>query len=212
MGLSTTLRSPQDILTIGIKPHTPKSDSCRQLLGSLQFPVPAKNCLDELPAGIVAHVQFFTPTVALSSLKHVLLTHFQQLVEALPKSFSTVEEIINEFAVVAAADARQGLLSALDFASKLDEREPEITGHFGDGSRGSVESYCPVVDPFTKAVCVEDAAKKKDWLFIWVPVLEVVAGGNTCCSCIAICGNGAFGWCLLTRLRWWFARCRLSWR
>ena len=52
-----------------------------------------------------------------------------------------------------------------------------------------------------------DAAEKKDGLFIGVPVLEIVTGGYTCCSRIAVGGNGAFRWCLLTRFRRCFARC-----
>jgi hypothetical protein len=200
-------RSSQDILAIGIEPHAPEPDPRGQLLRPLQLPVPTKDGLDKLPARVVAHVQLFASTIAFCSLEHVLLANLQQFVETFPKSFSTVEEIVNEFAIIAAADARQTLFGAFDLASELDEGEPEVAGHLGDRSRGPVEGYCPIVDPFAEAVCIEDAAEKKDGLFIGVPVLEVVAGGYTCCSRIAVGGNGAFGWCLLTWFRRYFARC-----
>ena len=137
----------------------------------------------------------------------MLLTHFQQLVEAFPQPFPTIEEIVNEFAVIAAANARQVFLSSLDLAGKLDEGKPEVAGHFGDRSRRPVEGYCPVIDPFAEAVCIEDATEKKNWLFIRVPVLEVVASGYTCCSRVAIGGDGTFWWWWLTRFRGYFARC-----
>jgi hypothetical protein len=136
----------------------------------------------------------------------VLLTNLQQLVETFPKPFSTVEEIVNEFAVIASTDTGKRLLGAFDLASELDKREPEITCHFGNGCRRPVECYRPVVDPFAETVCIEDTAEKEDGFFIRVPVLEVVAGGYTCCSRIAVGGSGAFRWWLLTRLRWYFSR------
>lgn len=119
MGPLTTLRSPQDILAVGIKPHAPEPDSRCQLLRPLQLSVPAKNGLDKFSTRIVAHVQFGTPAIAFGSLEHMLLTHLQQLVEPFPKPFSTIEKVVDEFTIVAATDARQRLLSALDFAGEL---------------------------------------------------------------------------------------------
>lgn len=69
-----------------------------------------------------------------------------------------------------------------------------------------MESYCPVVDPFAETVRIEYATEKEDGFFIRIPVFEVVSDGYTCCSRIAVGGSGAFGWWLLTRLRWYFSR------
>ena len=200
---------PQNLLTIGIKPHTPKPDPRHQLFCPLQFSVPSKDGLHKLPARIVAHVQLFTPTVSLRGLEHVFLANLQKLVESFPKTFARVEEIVDQFAVVATTDTGETLLGALDFTGKLDEGKPEVAGHFCDGCGRAVESDCPVVDPFSQTVCIEDTAEEKNGLFIRIPVLEVVACGYTSSSCIAIGGSGALRrWCLLLAgFRWWIARC-----
>lgn len=208
--ITSTTHPAQHLLAISIEPQTPKPYSSSQLFRPLQLSIPSKYRLDKLSPAIVPHVQFsLVPSVPLCSFQHLLLANLEQFIEPLPKPLARIQEIVDEFAVIAMPDFWQRFLGAFDFPSQMDEGEPEIAGHFCKGGGRTVESYCPVIDPFSETVCVEDGTEKQDGLFIWIPVFEVVACRNTCCAGIAVGCCGAFWWwCWL--LLAGFGRCRVA--
>lgn len=160
----------ENVLTIGIKAEIPKADGGHELLGLVQLAVPAKDGIHELGPRVLAELGGFLGLLA--GLEHGRLTGLEELLEFVSKALPGLDEVIHHLLVLLGADARHAFFGALDLTRELNQEEPQLSGHVGDGRGGTVVVDGPVIDPLAKTVSIKNATKEHDGFFRRVPVLE----------------------------------------
>lgn len=149
----------KDVLTVGVEAHRPETHSGHELLRLLKLSVAAKDGFDKLTAAVLSHGDGLLLTaLLLSGLPHVVLADLEEFGEADPQTRAALEEVFYHFVALLLADLGDGLFGPLDLTGELDEEEPELTGHFGEGGGRAVVEDGPVVDPLAERVGVEDGA------------------------------------------------------
>jgi hypothetical protein len=191
-------RVTEDIVAVSIEAHAPETHASHELLRLFKLAVATKDGVDKLAAAVLAHGNgLLLAILLLGGLPHVVLAHLEELGEADPQTLTTLEKIFNHFVALLLADLGHRFFSPLDFAGELDEQEPELACHLGEGGSGSVVEDGPVVDPFAERVGIEDGAEEHNGFFAGVPVLVRVAGGDASAARIffsglarGLCGSG----------------------
>ena len=174
-----SLRTPENILAVGVKPHVPQSNTVHQLLGAFELAIATENGVDEFTTGIATHGHSRLAAVfALGRFPHELLAGLEQLLDAAPESFATFQKVLDGVLVVGMLDAPEGFVGPLDFPRQLDQQQPEVARDIGHRGGGPVVEDGPVVDPFAQRVGVKDTAQEHDRGFGGVPVLVGVSGGD----------------------------------
>ena len=169
----------KNLFAVGIETHAPQPHACHQLLRLLELAVAPEDGVDKLAAAVLAHGRgLLLPRLLLGCLPHVVFTHLEQLGEADPQAFATLEEIFDHLVILFPTDLGHDLLSPLDLARELDEEQPQLASHLGQRRRWAVMEDGPVVDPLAERVRVEDAPQQHNGFFGGVPVLVRVAGGD----------------------------------
>jgi hypothetical protein len=193
-------RVAKNVFAVGVKAHAPQAHARHELLRLFQLAVAPENRLDKLATAVLAHGNgLLLAALLLGRLPHVVFAHLEQLGKANPQALATLEEVFDHFGVLSSANLVHDLLSALDLASELDQKQPEFAGHLGDGGGGSVVEDGPVVDPLAERVGIEDTTEQHDGFFSGVPVLVRVSSGDLCAAGIlfgGLCGSlggGALG-------------------
>jgi hypothetical protein len=191
--LTLSMRPSEDLLAVGIKPHTPEPHSGHQLVGPFHFAVAAEHGVDELLSALLTHgdtgrtladVGVFDSVGVVGAGPHVIFATLEELLHALPKAVPRVEELGDQGLLLGALDATgfDALLGSLALPAQLDEKQPEFTGHFGGRGLGAVSVYGPIVDPLAEGVRVEYGSEEHDGSFLRVPVIGGVtlrdAGGG----------------------------------
>ncbi|KAF3915625.1 hypothetical protein ABW21_db0208498 [Orbilia brochopaga] len=150
--------SPEDFLTVGVEAGTPKLHTRHQLLSALEFAILAEHGVNELFArllahgdawGTLAHGGSFGVLHRLGTSPHVLLAVLEETLHAVPETVARLKEIVDQDEVISSLDAvaLDDFSGALALAAQLDEKQPELTGLFGDTRARSVSEHGPVVDP-----------------------------------------------------------------
>ncbi|KAH9865794.1 hypothetical protein J1614_009381 [Plenodomus biglobosus] len=173
-------REVEDGEAVDVKSVGPEAHSSHELLRLVKLSVAAKDGLDEFDTSVVAHGNgLFWARVLLGGLPHVILTYFEEHGEPNPKALATLEEVVNQLLVEVLADLVPGLDGPLYFGGQVDEEQPELAGHVGDGGARTIVIHGPVEDPLAKGVGIEDGSKEHDGFLFGVPVLVRVASGDT---------------------------------
>lgn len=117
------VRRSKDGSDVGIKAHAPEANSSHELFSALELTVTAEDGVDEFAATVLAHRDLLrVAALLLGCLPHVVFADFEQLVEALPKSFTGVQEFVDQVARFGLTDARHGVFCSLDLAGKLNQK------------------------------------------------------------------------------------------
>lgn len=170
-------RPAENLVTIGVEPHVPQTDTVHQFLGVFKFAVPTEERLDKFAAGVAAHRHCFA--LALGHLPHKVLACFEQLLEAHPESFAAFQKVRNGFARFTTLDTVETLVRPLDLACQLDQQQPQIACNIGHRGGSAIMKNGPVVDPLAQRVGVEHTAEENNRSFGRVPVLGRISGRNS---------------------------------
>lgn len=150
----------QDALTVGIESEAEESHALHKLLGLGKFSVAAEEGIHELNARVLAQ----TRLLLLRSLEHRGLAGLEQSAELLCETLAGVNKVGHDLSVFGAANAANDVLRALDLAGELNQQEPELARHVGNGRVGTRSVDGPVVDPLAQAVGVKNAAEEQNGL------------------------------------------------
>jgi hypothetical protein len=181
----------EDVVAVSIEAHAPEAHAGHELLCLFELAVATEDGVDELAAAVLAHRNgLLLAVLLLGGFPHVVLADLEELGEADPQALAALEEVFDHFVTLLLADLGHGLFSPLDFASELDEEEPELTCHLGERGGRSVVEDGPVVDPLAEGVGVEDGSEKHDGFLAGVPVLVRVAGGDASAARVLFGGSG----------------------
>lgn len=149
--------SSENVLAVRIESKVPKADGSHELLSRIELSVSAEDGVDELGAGVLAELRRVLGLLA--CLQHGSLARLEKLLELVGKTLPRLDEVIDHLLVLLCANARHALLRPLNLACELNQKQPKLSSHVGDGCRGTVVVDRPVVDPFAEAVRIEDAAE-----------------------------------------------------
>ena len=187
-----------NLITVGIEPLNEEFHSLDETAGPLQFPVTAKECLNELNPSILAEAG----SVLLAGAEHGRLASLQEFRESLGKPGTRFNEVFEDFGFLGVTDLGNDVFGALELAGKLDEQEPELAGHLGDGTGGADVVGSPVIDPLAQRVSVEHRAQEQDRRFGGVPILHRVTQRNLVLHPIRVRSCSDFESGRLVRARW----------
>ena len=145
------MRRSKNWPNVGVETHAPEANSSHELFSAFELTVATEDGINELTSAVFAHGDLLrVAALLLGGLPHVVFADFEELVETLPEPFPRVEEFVDQIARLGLADARHGVFSTLDLASKLDQKKPKFASNLGDWRCRAEEEYGPVVDPFSE--------------------------------------------------------------
>ena len=139
------------VLAIVVEAHDVQADGRHDLLGTRELAVAAEDGGDEFDARLLAHDDLAAAALAggalaLGTAPHELLAALEELLHAGPEMATARRVVLDDLALVAAAQARDSRLGAAQVAAELDEQQPQLAGHIGD-RRIAVVVEGPVIDP-----------------------------------------------------------------
>lgn len=166
-------RVAKDILAVCVEAKIPQADLGHELLRLLQLPFESKKRVDKLNASALAERR--APLLG-SRAKHGSLAGLEKLAKLVGKAVTGVHELLEDLLVLLGTDLVDTLIGTLDFSGQLNQEQPQLSGHLGDRSSGTMMVDSPVIDPFAKGVGIKDTPKQQDRLLRGVPVLQRISG------------------------------------
>jgi hypothetical protein len=180
----STTGAMEHVVAVSIETHAPEALASHELLSLLKLAISTENGVYKFMSTVLPYGhRLLLAILLLGSLPHVVLADLEKLGEADQKALAALEEIFNHLVALLLANLGHSLFSPLDFASDLDEKEPELTSHLGKRGDRTVVEDGSVVDPLAEGVRVEYGPEEHDGFFAGVPVLVRVAGRNTSAVC-----------------------------
>lgn len=148
----------EDFFAVCIEPGAPQLHTRHQLLRAFEFSLLAEHGINKFLSGLFSHGysrRALSNRASLASLNrlggspHVLLAMLEEALHAIPQAVTGLEEFIDEDKILPSLNAivLHDFPSTLALAAQLNEKQPQLTGLFGDLGVCSVSKDSPVVNP-----------------------------------------------------------------
>lgn len=122
---------PDYVLTIGVETQVEEADTLHEPLRPAQFTLSAEKSLDELNTGVLAELG--ATLLGARGFEHGLFAGLEKFAELFLEAFAGVDEVLDDLPVLPGPNPFNAFFCTLHLSGQLNEEQPQLTGHVGDG-------------------------------------------------------------------------------